>query len=246
MVNENFLLNMISYAAIKRSDEILEIGAGFGFLTRHLAQKAKKVIAVEIDPKLVKILQSELKDFRNIKLIQGDILNTSIPPFNKVVCNPPFSISSPLLFQLLNINFNCSVLTLQYEFAARLGANVGTKDYSRLTVSTYYRAEVELLDFVPKTSFYPSPDVDANIVRLRPRNQPPFNVKDEKLFNNLVRTLFTQRNRKIRNAIRPLLQKLGFKDEKALKQIDHLSFHNKRVRELAPEDFGVLANELSS
>ncbi len=120
---------------------------------------------------------------------------------------------------------------------------MGTKDYGRLTVTTYYRAEAELLDYVPKEMFYPQPDVDSMVVRLRPRG-PPFHVEDEETFLELVRTLFTQRNKKVRNAIIPFLRKRGIKGGNAVELADSLVFHAKRVRELAPEDFGVLSNEI--
>lgn len=196
---------------------------------------------MEADARLVKVLQSELADLDNVELIEGDVLRATVPVFNKVVSNPPFSISSPLLFWLLDRSFNCAVLTFQKEFARRLDASVGSRDYSRLTVSTYYRADVELLDNVPKEAFHPPPEVDAVIVRLKLKESPPFEVNDEKVFDEVVRTLFTQRNRKVRKALLPLVQKYGLKDTVTAL----LPFQNKRVRELAPEDFGALANELS-
>ncbi len=246
MVDDHFLRLLRLYATVGQSDVVLEVGAGFGFLTRFLAQKSKRVVVVEVDTQLVKVLQSELDDFDNIDLIEGDFFKVVIPPFNKVVSNPPFSMSSPLLFWLLNKSFDCAVLTFQEEFARRLDAPIGSKDYSRLTVSTFYRAEVELLDLVPKEAFYPSPDVDAVIVRLKPKSSFPFKVEDEKVFDEVVRTLFTQRNRKVRNAVLPFLHKYGLRGKVAVEKADLLPFSNKRVRELAPEDFGALANELST
>jgi len=147
------------------------------------------------------------------------------------------------LFWFLERKFDCAVLTFQKEFAERLAASVGSKEYGRLTVTTYYRAEVELLDYVPRNMFYPPPDVDSKVVRLKPR-EPPFQVEDEEIFLELVQTLFTQRNKKMRNAILPFLHKRGIKGGNALRLADSLPFHNERVRELAPEDFGTLANEI--
>lgn len=244
LVDRDLLQRLLSYASVSDEDVVLEVGAGLGFLTRLLAQKCRKVIAVEIDSKLIKILREHLYDLRNVELIEGDVLEVAIPSFNKVVSTPPYSISSPLLFWLLKRNFDCAVMTFQKEFAERLNAPVGTKDYSRLTVSTYYRAEVELLDYVPKELFYPPPDVDSIVVRLKPR-KPPFSVADEKLFFELGQTLFTQRNRKVRKSVIPFLQKQGFGREETLKIADSLLFHDKRVRELAPEDFGAIANEIA-
>jgi 16S rRNA (adenine1518-N6/adenine1519-N6)-dimethyltransferase len=243
MVDENLLRLMISYAAVNKNDVVLEIGAGLGFLTKLLSQRGKQVIAVEADRRLMKVLQAELKDRENVVLVEGDILKVSIPSFDKVVSNPPFYISSPILFWLLERSFECAVLTFQKEFAERLAAPVGSKDYGRLTVMTYYLADVELLDYVPKSMFYPPPDVDSYIVRLKPK-PPPFTVKDKQVFSELVRTLFTQRNKKVRNAIIPFLAGLGIRKGKLIELADSLPYHNQRVRELAPEDFGVLANEI--
>jgi len=244
LVDSGLLQRLVSYASLSDKDVVLEVGAGLGFLTRLLAQRCRRVLAVEIDSRLVKILKEQLSGLRNVELIESDVLEVSIPSFNKVVSTPPYSISSPLLFWLLEKEFDCAVLAFQREFAERLNASVGCKEYSRLTVSTYYRADVELLDFVPKELFYPPPDVDSIVVRLKPR-KPPFRVADEKLFSELVQTLFTQRNRKVRKSIIPFLQRQGFGREEALKIADSILFHDKRVREFAPEDFGAIANEVA-
>ncbi len=243
VIDNSLLQAMIEYGVIDEEDTVLEVGAGFGFLTRLLSLRCRRVIAVEIDAKLVNALRENLSNLRNIELIEGDVLAVKIPLFDKIVSTPPYSISSPLLFWLLKRPFQLAVLAFQEEFARRLEADVGSKDYSRLTVTTYYRAEIELLDDLPRNMFYPTPDVDSVVVRLRPK-PPPFTVKDEKTFLELVRTVFTQRNKKLRNAVLPLLVKRGLEKEQAQMIADSLTFHDKRVRELAPEDFGVLSNEV--
>jgi len=242
-IDSTLLREMISYASVGKEDMVLEIGAGLGFLTRLLSQRCKRVMAVEVDPKLIRVLRKQIGDLPNVDLIEGDILKVQVPPFNKVVSTPPYSISSPLLFWLLERKFDCAVLTFQEEFAERLAAPVGTKDYGRLTVATYYLADAELLNPVPRDKFFPSPDVDSLIVRLKPR-EPPFTVKDREAFFELVQALFTQRNRKIRKAVIPFLHKKGMEREDITILADSIPFHNKRVRELPPEDFAVLSNYL--
>ncbi|MFB0501975.1 MAG: 16S rRNA (adenine(1518)-N(6)/adenine(1519)-N(6))-dimethyltransferase RsmA [Candidatus Bathyarchaeia archaeon] len=244
VIDRALLQKMISYASVNREDTVLEVGAGLGFLTKLLSPTCKRVIAVEVDLKLARILRSELIDLRNVDLIEGDVLNVSVPQFNKVVSTPPYSISSPLLFWLLENRFDCAVLTFQKEFAERLTAPVGSRDYGRLTIGTYYRAEAELLDPVPRSMFYPPPDVDSMVVRLKPREEPPFSVEDEEAFFELVQTMFTQRNKKVRNAIVPFLRRRMVKADTA-RLADSLLFHDKRVRELAPEDFGALTKEIA-
>jgi 16S rRNA (adenine1518-N6/adenine1519-N6)-dimethyltransferase len=242
-VNSDMLQRLVSHASLTKDDVVLEVGAGLGFLTQLLSSKCKKVIAVEVDPKIVRILRKQIRGLQNVDLIEGDILKVSLPLFNKVVSAPPYSISSPLLFRLLERKFDLAVLILQKEFAERLGASVGSKDYGRLTVTIYYRADVELLDYVPRMVFYPPPDVDSMMVRLKPRG-PPFHVEDEETFFELVRTLFTQRNKKVRNGLIPFLRKRDITGKEALKLADSMVYSAKRVRELAPEDFGILTNEL--
>jgi 16S rRNA (adenine1518-N6/adenine1519-N6)-dimethyltransferase len=242
-VDLDIMQRLMSHASLTKDDVVLEVGAGFGFLTQLLSSKCKKVVAVEVDPPLVSFLRKQLQSLQNVELIEGDILKVSLPFFNKVVSAPPYSISSPLLFRLLERNFDSAVLIFQKEFAERLAASVGTKDYGRLTVTIYYRADVELLDYVPRTMFYPPPDVDSLIVRLKPR-APPFHVENEAIFFELVRTLFTQRNKKVRNALILFLRKRELSREDAVELADSIVYSSKRVRELAPEDFGILTNEL--
>jgi 16S rRNA (adenine1518-N6/adenine1519-N6)-dimethyltransferase len=242
-VDMDLLQRLVSCASITKDDVVLEVGAGLGFLTQILSRECKKVIAVEVDPTLVKILKKQLHELQNVDLIEGDILEVSFPKFNKAVSAPPYSISSPLLFRLLESKFDWAVLILQKEFAERLGGSVGTKDYGRLTVTIYYRADVELLDSVPRKMFYPPPDVDSLMLRLKPR-EPPFQVEDENFFFELVQVLFTQRNKKVRNALIPFLRKREMNRKEAVEWADSTIYRAKRVRELAPEDFGILTNDL--
>jgi 16S rRNA (adenine1518-N6/adenine1519-N6)-dimethyltransferase len=246
MVEPSFFQCMIKYASLSRDDVVLDVGAGLGFLTRSVADKCKRVLAVESDSSLVSILHAELRNFPNVELIKGNVLKVQIPQFNKAVSVPPYHISSSLLLWLFNKNFECAVLIFQKEFANRLVASVGSEDYGWLTIVAYYHVEVELFDEVPKWMFYPQPEVSSIIVRLEPKKPLPFTLKDKVLFKQLVRTLFTQRNRKVRNAVLPFIKITHVTTaENAVKLADSLPFHDKRVRELAPEDFGALANALA-
>ena len=242
LVDAEAMKEMISYAYLSKKDAVLEIGAGLGFLTEQLAEKAGRVIAVEVDSRLARVLRERLRNRANVSLAEGDILKLNLQEFQKVVSTPPYSISSPLLFWLLERKFELAVLAFQEEFAQRLVAQVGSGDYGRLTVAVYCRAEVELLDLIPKERFWPSPDVDSRIVRLKPK-KPPFRIDDEDFFYEVVRVIFAQKNKKLRNAAVPLLGKLGVPKTEVLRMADALPFHNRRPRELAPEEIGLLANE---
>jgi len=114
-INSEILHRLISHSCLKKDDVVLEVGAGFGFLTQLLAAKCKKVIAVELDAPLVTFLKNYLQDLENVELIEGDILKVSLPRFNKVVAAPPYSISSPLLFRLLENKFDSLTLEERME-----------------------------------------------------------------------------------------------------------------------------------
>lgn len=245
VINSELLKRMVSCASINEKDIVLEVGAGLGFLTQILAKKCMRVIAVEVDPNLMKILRKKTHNLLNVELIKGDILNLSVPQFNKVVSFPPYSISSSLLLWLLKRKYDCIVLTFQKEFTEKLVSAVGSKNYGRLTVVTHYIAKVDFLNHVPRNMFYPSPDVDSVIVRFKPR-EPPFFVENKEFFFELLRILFTQRNRKVRNASISILRKKGGNKGNTMKLADSLPFSNKRVRELTPQDFAILSNEIST
>jgi len=243
MIESSILQNAISYASLAQDDVVLDIGTGLGFLTQSLATECKRVLAIESDARLVKILCEQLRNLSNIKIIHGDVLQTSIPQFNKVVSIPPYSISSPLLLWLFSQKFDCAVLIFQKEFVDRLVASVGSEHYGWLAVVAYYYAEIELLDDVPRWMFYPQPEVDSIIVRLKPKKLKPFTLKSEALFKQFTQSLFTRRNRKVKNAIESFIQSTRASNmENALKIAESFPFRDKRVRELAPEDFGALFN----
>jgi 16S rRNA (adenine1518-N6/adenine1519-N6)-dimethyltransferase len=243
MVESSILQNMANCAALDRSDVTLDIGAGLGFLTLSLAAKCRHVLAVESDAKLVRILLEQLGNLSNVSVIHGDVLRVPISQFNKVVSVPPYSISSHLLLWLFNRKFDRAVLILQKDFVNRLVAPVGSEHYGWLAVVAYYYVNVELLDDVPRWMFYPQPEVDSIIVRLEPKNLSPFTLKDEVRFKQFVQSLFTRRNRKVRNAIISFVRSSGASEvARVLEIAESFPFRDKRVRELAPEDFGALFN----
>jgi len=250
-LGQNFLIDrriieeLVNYAAIQPTDIILDVGSGLGFLTEALAYRAKRVIATELDQELVKILNERLGGLDNVEVIAGDILPIKLPRFDKVVSAPPYKISSPLVFKILEYRFKIAVLILQKEFAMRLKAMPGTSDYSRLSVMTQLKAEVEILSSVPSEAFYPKPEIASSIVRLSPKRKEPY-IIDLNLFENLVRGLFSQRRRRLRKAILPFLKyKLKLQDEQVANLRKTLPMMDRRVFTLAPKEFVVLANTVS-
>ncbi len=245
MVDPSIFPKLSNYASLNNCDVVLDVGAGFGFLTRFLANKCKIVLAVEKDPRVAQVLREQVKNIANVTLIEGDVLKVDVPAFNKAVSIPPYYLSSNLVLWLLDRGFENAVLILQQEFANRLVAEVGSEDYGWLRVVTNHRAEVELLDSVPNWMFYPQPEVDSVVVRLKPWAVAPFTVKDEAFFRRLVRWLFTQRNKKLNNALVPFIRSERKLDKVAAGKIAcALPLRDRRVRELSPKDFGALANAL--
>lgn len=245
MVDSSILRCIVDYASLGAGDSVLDAGAGMGFLTRLLSGKCKTVLAVECDVRLVEVLREQLRGVSNIEIIHGNVFKVPIPSFNKVVSIPPYHVSSQLMVWLFHRGFDCAVLVFQKEFAGRLSASVGGGDYGWLAVVAYYYVEVEVLDAVSREMFYPQPEVDSVVVRLRPKKLRPFSLKSEDLFKQLAKSLFTHRNKKVRNAVVPFVKGVCAVDEKdVVKVVEALPFRDKRVRELAPEDFGALSNVL--
>ncbi len=241
ITGQNFLIDVnvayreVEYAGITEEDVVLEIGPGKGILTNLIAQKAKKVIAIEID----KFLYNRFKNTcpKNVELFNADVLELDferLPRFNKIVSNLPFQISSPITFKILDYNFTKAVLIYQKEFADRMIAQSGSKNYSRLTVGVYYKAKCEVLENVSKACFSPKPKVDSSIIRLIPHKMPPFFVYDESFFFNLTKNLFNHRRKKIKTTIKEIYK---------LKS-DSILYSNNRVEDLSPEQIGNLSNIL--
>ena len=244
MINEHFLYLIRRYAGIQPTDIVLEVGPGLGFLTRYLAQTAGQVIAVETDVALIKILENELAAVDNVALISGDILKMPLPHFDKIVSNPPYSISSALLLRTLKTPFQTAVFTFQKEFVQRLTAAKGEETYGALAVIASCLADIELLDEVPKEAFFPMPDVDSHIIRMRFKHPLQLNVSIA-AFCRIVRTLFTKRNRKVRNSIKPLIQTTSPEPMHLIERSSISKYLDRRVQDLTPRDFKVIANALS-
>jgi 16S rRNA (adenine1518-N6/adenine1519-N6)-dimethyltransferase len=251
LLGQNFMIDstifplLADYASLKSDDVVLDVGAGFGFLTRFLCERCKQVIAIEKDCRVVIALKDQLSLAQNVQVLEGDVLKVDIPCFNKVVSIPPYQISSRLIMWLFEHAFQSAVFIFQEEFVHRISAQVGTDEYSWLTVFANFNARIQVLDAVPRTMFFPQPNVDSAIVRLEKKPQTIRRIINPKRFQQMLRFLFADRNKKVSNALFPFLKSvLHFQPEEAKKLISSLPFCERRVRTLQPENFGELANAL--
>ena len=222
----------VEHLGMTENDRVLEVGPGFGILTAALLERTSKLTAIEIEEGAVRYLRDS---FPQMDVIQGDFLETDPPQFDLFISNVPYSISSPLLFHLLDMQFKRAVIMVQREFAERMAAPAGDDEYSRLSVNVFYRAECKLLENVPRSRFWPEPEVDSTVVLLTPR-PAPFPLRDEKHFLKLVDVLFQQRRKKIGTVLK---QKRMLPEDK-----DKIPYLDERVERLTPAQIAELSDAL--
>ena len=217
-LGQNFLINpsvcprMAEYSLADENTGVIEIGAGIGVLTAELAKIAKKVVCVELDTRLLPILDETLADFDNIEIVNADVMKTDLKALieekfqgmDVVVCaNLPYYITSPVITMLLESRLPIKAVTvmIQKEAADRLCTPVGSRDSGAITVCTNYYAEVKQLFNVSRGSFMPAPNVDSTVIRLDIREYPAVEVSDEKKFFKMVKAAFAQRRKTALNSI---------------------------------------------
>ena len=241
LVDENVINRMIKYARVNKNDAVIDIGSGLGYLTELLSKKAGKIISVECDTKLANILQEKFSENSKIELYRGDFLKFNFQDkYNKVVSSPPYSIASKIIFKLLADKFGIAVLLLQKEFAARMTATPNSRDYSRLTVMSYIRAETESLEEVSNIAFYPKPKIASTIIRMKMR-KTPFKISNLPLFEKIVRFMFTQKKKKARNVLKKFFECEKIDPEGILNQVPLLE---RRVFTLYPEELNEIVESI--
>ncbi len=242
LVEPSLLRDIERFGDLRRDDIVFEIGGGTGVLTAFLAFRVKHVITIEIDRRLVEALRELSSALGNVEVIEGDVLEYELPRVNKIVADIPYSITSPLLEKLLlewRGRYEVAVLTLQHEVGERLIAVPGTKEYGRLTVFCNLFSEVTYLRRIPRSFFYPIPEVDSALIKIVPRSDvPEFNYSN---FRDLVTYLFTQRNKLVKKVLTEYIKSRDLRIS-----VDELPSElvNKRVRDLRPLDFIELVKHL--
>ncbi len=243
IINEKILDKMIEKADLKKNDVVFEIGAGTGFLTKKLAKKAK-VKALEVDFKLVKLLNNEIKS-KNVEIIEGSFLKTPLPKFNKVVSLPPYNLSKEIMLKLLEHGFDSGILVFQIDFAEKLNAIPGLKSYTALSVLTQYYCDIEILEIVSPNNFYPKPNTDSAIIVLQ-KKEKKTKAKNEKRFKKFLEQIFRYKNKNIGNSIQKSLKFFKNKpDEKKIKKaIQSLGLETKKTMQLEVNEFVELFNKI--
>ncbi|WP_163527971.1 16S rRNA (adenine(1518)-N(6)/adenine(1519)-N(6))-dimethyltransferase RsmA [Halobacillus ihumii] len=257
IIDVNILKNIIEHAEIDQNAGAIEIGPGIGALTEQLAQYADKVVAFEIDQRLLPILGESLSPYDNVEIINQDILKADVKQvieeqFSsgqgvKVVANLPYYITTPILMKLLmdRLPIDSITVMIQKEVADRMAAVPNTKSYGSLSIAVQYYTEAQVAMNVPKTVFMPQPNVDSSVLHLKMRTEPPVNVEDEDFFFELVKASFGQRRKTlINNLARHFKGKMDKSDIQA--HLEKAGIDPKRRGEsLSMEEFALLARHLN-
>ena len=214
-LGQNFLIKrgivdeIVHAAELTPGEPVLEVGPGIGTLTQGLAQSGADVTAIELDRRLLEVLDTTLASYDNVRIVHGDVLKLDVPtimnhkPF-KVVANLPYYITTPIIMSLLESKLPIErlVVMVQKEVALRMVAQPGTKDYGALSVAVQYYTEPDIVLDVPPTSFLPAPAVTSSVIRCVLRDKPPVDVIDEKLFFRVVKAGFAQRRKTFANTMK--------------------------------------------
>ena len=214
-LGQNFLIKrgivdeIVHAAELTPGEPVLEVGPGIGTLTQGLAQSGADVTAIELDRRLLEVLDTTLASYDNVRIVHGDVLKLDVPtimnhkPF-KVVANLPYYITTPIIMSLLESKLPIErlVVMVQKEVALRMVAKPGTKDYGALSVAVQYYTEPDIVLDVPPKSFLPAPAVTSSVIRCVLREKPPVDVIDEKLFFRVVKAGFAQRRKTFANTMK--------------------------------------------
>ncbi|UOQ91346.1 16S rRNA (adenine(1518)-N(6)/adenine(1519)-N(6))-dimethyltransferase RsmA [Halobacillus shinanisalinarum] len=254
IIDVNILKNIIKHAQIDKEAGAIEIGPGIGALTEQLAQHADKVVAFEIDQRLLPILDETLSVYENVEVINQDILKVDVKKVIeenfepgqriKIAANLPYYITTPILMKLLldQLPVDSITVMIQKEVADRMAAVPNTKSYGSLSIAVQYYTQAEVAMNVPKTVFMPQPNVDSSVLHLQMRTKPPVDVEDEEFFFDLVKASFGQRRKTLMNNLARHFSGKMDKDE-IQECLDQAGIDSKRRGEsLSMKEFATLTN----
>ncbi|MFA5527000.1 MAG: 16S rRNA (adenine(1518)-N(6)/adenine(1519)-N(6))-dimethyltransferase RsmA [Peptostreptococcales bacterium] len=254
LTDGNIVRKIVDAAATTKDDLIIEIGPGIGTLTAELAKEAGKVLAIEIDKRLIPILNENLKEFENIRIMNIDFLLADIEKIIKeekpigdvkIIGNLPYYITTPIIMKILEEKIKVKSITImvQKEVADRLKAHPGTKEYGAISVAVQYYADIKMISQVSREVFLPKPHVDSAVIRLDIRKKPAVEVENEELFFQLVKAGFNQRRKTLLNALSQLssFNKVALEKTLIKCEIDP----KRRAETLSLEEFALLERALS-
>ena len=252
LINDDVIEKIVSSAEIENTDLVIEIGPGLGTLTEKLLEKAGKVICIELDKRMIQILEDRFKLYNNFELINDDVLKVNLRDLIKkekiekvkIVANLPYYITTPIIMKLLEDRLDIESITVmvQKEVAKRLTAKTGTRLAGAITYAVEYYCIGEEVCLVENNSFIPEPEVESEVIKLTLRKEPIVNVKNEDILFKLIKASFMQRRKTLINGI----SNSKIVDKEKLKEIlERLEINtNIRGEELNLKDFANIANEL--
>ena len=264
-LGQNFLISnevvekIINASDIKENDMVIEIGPGLGTLTKFLLQKAKKVLCVELDKKMIKILNDRFSDYNNFELINEDILKVNLKKIIednkkteqianvKIVANLPYYITTPIIMKLLEEKLDIESITvmIQKEVADRLIEIPGGKNTGAITYTVYYYCESEKIIEVPNNSFIPEPDVTSEVIKMNLRKEPAVKIQGPKIMFMIIKSAFMQRRKTLLNALTNT--KIFVNKNEGLSILKKLNLNeNIRAEELSIQDFANIAKAITS
>lgn len=255
LIDEHVLDKIIRAAEVTEDDFVLEIGPGIGTMTQYLAENAREVMAVEIDQNLIPILSETLSEYKNVTILNADILKVDIGKIVeernagkaiKIVANLPYYITTPIIMGLFESHVPIDSITVmvQKEVADRMQAGPGTKDYGALSLAVQYYASPYIAANVPPNCFMPRPKVGSSVIKLTKYKEPPIKVSNEKLLFQLIRASFNQRRKTLQNGIKNFSE-LNFSKEQVAGALEEMGLPAAvRGEALTLEQFAQLCNLL--
>lgn len=257
LIDTNILNRIVDHANLTDSSGVIEVGPGIGALTEQLARRSQKVVAFEIDQRLLPILEETLAPYLNKKIIHQDILKANVAEiieaeFNgiddiMVVANLPYYVTTPIIMKLLeeHLPIRGIVVMLQKEVADRISAKPGSKDYGSLSIAVQYYTTAETVMVVPKTVFIPQPNVDSAVIRLTLRKEPAVKVRDEEFFFQVTKGSFAQRRKTILNNLTSQFPDGKAKKEQIISALNQAEVDpSRRGETLSIEEFARLSEAL--
>ena len=258
LINSEVVENIVNSSEINKEDIVIEVGPGLGTLTKYLLEKAGKVLCIELDPKMIKILNDRFSEYDNFEIINADVLKVNLNEVIdenkkngkiknvKVVANLPYYITTPIIMKLLEERLDIESITvmIQKEVADRLIEIPGGKNTGAITYTVYYYCESEKIMEVPNSSFIPEPEVTSEVIKMNLRKEPGVKVDNPKVMFMIIKSAFMQRRKTLLNALTNT--KVFINKEEGLNILKKLNLNeNVRAEELSLQDFANIAQAIT-